>query len=391
MTVAIASFAECVQTSDGFFVSPTNWKSFTLWIYLFKQVRIIMRGVRCDKLPESWVKIPEEVGVFLLESVGKRLFSRYFEVSRKAMEYLDGVELLYARMPGHEIYWIFCEACKRNIPLLLELHGDWETATSCTDREGAFLRRNTRYLRALWARRATFKMADYAFAAVTIGPVLAEKYVREDKPVLVSTNHTIDEQQYFRRDNFELNSVLSLLFVGELADRKGLDYLFRSLDEIAKMGRKFEMVMIGSGPKKLQLEEFSRQKGFSEFVKFMGRVTFGDVLLECYRKADVFILPSVGGEGVPRVIHEAMSQGCPVIATDVGSTKWQLENESGIVIPPGDVKALTENLIKLLDDRELRKKLSLNGFNRSKEFTFEKQKEKIAKFVRENVDSELLK
>ena len=102
------------------------------------------------------------------------------------------------------------------------------------------------------------------------------------------------------------------------------------------------------------------------------------------------MLPSVAAEGVPRVVHEAMAQGCPVIATDVGSTKWQLRGGAGIVVPPADVEALTENIIRVLDDKQLRENLSTNGFRRSLEFTFEEQAEKVATFVRQHVPAKLL-
>jgi glycosyltransferase involved in cell wall biosynthesis len=90
----------------------------------------------------------------------------------------------------------------------------------------------------------------------------------------------------------------------------------------------------------------------------------------------------VAGEGVPRVIHEAQSQGCPVIATDIGSTRWQLDGEAGIVIPPANTNALRENMLRVIDEEELRRKLSLNGFRRALEFTYEKQRQKIEGFVR---------
>jgi glycosyltransferase involved in cell wall biosynthesis len=388
MTVAIAAGALCVQTRNGSYVSPTNWKSFSQWVYLFRDVRLIMLQSDRKSPPESWVKLPGDLEVCALDVLDKNRFFRHLSTFRTAREHIQRVDLLYARMPCYEVYWAFCEAVKQKIPVLLELHGDWETAALFPD--GGLLKRATRRLRAKLLKRAVFKMANVAFAVVTIGPVLAEKYVHDKKPVLISTNHTLDERQYHQRQDHNIKGVPRFLFVGDLQARKGLRYLFLSLAQLKKMGREFRMDLIGTGPSKAYLKSYAHQNGFDKWVNFAGYVPLEPGLLEYYRQADIFVLPSVAGEGVPRVTHEAMSQGCPVIATDIGSTKWQLAGGAGIVVPPANVEALTENIVRVLDDEGLRRSLSVKGFSRSMEFTFEKQAEKIAAFVKKNIAAELL-
>jgi len=148
--------------------------------------------------------------------------------------------------------------------------------------------------------------------------------------------------------------------------------------------------MIGSGPQEENLRRYAREHDFEQNVQFTGQISSREILLQHYRQADIFILPSVAGEGVPRVIHEAQSQGCPVIATDIGSTRWQLEDNCGIVIPPGIADVLAYKIIQVLDDGGVRSRLSINGFQRSLEFTYEKQGDKIANFVNKYVPVTLL-
>jgi glycosyltransferase involved in cell wall biosynthesis len=156
------------------------------------------------------------------------------------------------------------------------------------------------------------------------------------------------------------------------------------------MGRDFEMIIAGSGPQEAFLRAYSRKHEFDKNITFLGRVTVFPELLRLYRQADIFILPSIAAEGVPRVIHEAMTQGCPVIATDIGSVKWQLADGAGLVIPPSNTQILTETIINVLDDKQLRQSLSANGFDRSLEFTFEKQGERLATFIKNTVPVGLL-
>ena len=251
MTIAIASGGGCIETKNGIYVCPTNWKSFSQWVCLFRKPRLIMIRSNEKSPPEGWIQVPENIETCVLDVLSKNHLSRRQTVFKAAAEYLRGVELLYARMLAYEVYWTFCVAAKQKVPLLLELHGDWETAALFSGVDRGFLMRATRQLRAGWAGRATLKMANSAFAVVSIGPVLAEKYVKGKKPVLISTNNPLDENQYHQRQEHDLKPVPRLLFVGDLSERKGLRYLFASLKELKKMGRKFEMVLAGSGPEEV--------------------------------------------------------------------------------------------------------------------------------------------
>lgn len=389
MSVVIAAASTCLQTPAGNFVSPTNWKSFSQWHSLFREVRLIVPAKRSKVSNEGWCRLPDSITVCPLDILNKNYLVRRKTVLKAAKEYLKGADMLYARMPDYSVYWTFCVAAKRKIPVLLELHGDWETA-AISHKTGNILKRITSPFRPALLRLATLKMAKTAFAVVTIGPELAKKYVPADKPLLISTNHTVDSGMYRPRHHFELNSVPQLLFVGELVDRKGLRYLFEALDILVKQGSKFNLTLAGAGPEQNCLADYARRHTFADRIKFLGYVPFGRQLLDLYHQADAFVLPSTGGEGVPRVLHEAMSQGCPVIATDIGSTKWQLENDAGIVVPPGNAQVLSEAISSVLTNKLLRQNLSEKGYERSLQFTFENQAAQIAAFVRQYVPAKLL-
>jgi glycosyltransferase involved in cell wall biosynthesis len=234
-------------------------------------------------------------------------------------------------------------------------------------------------------------MAAYASCVLGVGPRLIEKYVPGHVPSFASTNHLLDEAEYRPRDNFELHKPPRILFVGEMKRRKGLHVLFKALGLLAKAGQPFEMVLVGTGPMTAELNQYAGQQGFSDRVRFVGAVPHGEQLFQYFFRSDVFVLPSVAAEGVPRVTHEAMAFGCPVIATDVGSVRWQLEGEAGIIVAPGDVEALARALRSVLADAALRCRLSGMGLQRSLQYTYDKQREGIARFVSSHVPQEYVR
>jgi glycosyltransferase involved in cell wall biosynthesis len=85
------------------------------------------------------------------------------------------------------------------------------------------------------------------------------------------------------------------------------------------------------------------------------------------RAADVFVL-STRAEGLPISIIEAMAAGVPVVATRVGGVpELVVEGETGLLVPPGDPRALADALRRLIGDPELRLKLGSAGRQRAEE------------------------
>jgi rhamnosyl/mannosyltransferase len=145
-----------------------------------------------------------------------------------------------------------------------------------------------------------------------------------------------------------------VLFVGRFVSYKGVDVLLDALRESSAAA-----VLVGDGPQKIELEARARSWGMSERVRFAGEVG-NDELAALYRACDVFVLPSVTRQEAFGVVQlEAMSRAKPVVSTDVGTgVAWvNVHEETGLVVPPGDSRALRVALERLLADPLERQKM----------------------------------
>jgi glycosyltransferase involved in cell wall biosynthesis len=80
--------------------------------------------------------------------------------------------------------------------------------------------------------------------------------------------------------------------------------------------------------------------------------------------SDCIVLPSIRDEDLPNVILEAMSLGKPVIASRLAGIPEEIDNASGILVPPGDPRALAEAILRLMDDGTLRASLGSGARDR---------------------------
>ncbi len=138
---------------------------------------------------------------------------------------------------------------------------------------------------------------------------------------------------------------------------KGLDLLLRAAAPLESV----ELTVIGEGPARAELEALANELGLSDRVRF---VPWADDARRRLAELDVFVLPS-RNEGFPLSIVEAMLAGRPVIATDVGSVSEAVGEETGILVPPGDVARLQAAISELVADPARRRRLGEAGRRRA--------------------------
>ncbi len=145
-------------------------------------------------------------------------------------------------------------------------------------------------------------------------------------------------------------SAETILFgvVARLEPPKGHRYLLAALPEVVKQYPQFQLLLIGDGALRAELEAQTRELGLQRHVTFLGARHDVSELLNAI---DFFILPSVS-EGLPNVLLEAMACQKPVMATDVGGIPEVVRHgENGYLVSPGETLALQNMILRSLTER----------------------------------------
>jgi glycosyltransferase involved in cell wall biosynthesis len=154
-------------------------------------------------------------------------------------------------------------------------------------------------------------------------------------------------------------SMRTVLFVGNLSERKGVGDLLRAL-RLPGWDRTHTRIVLAGGGDVQGYRQQAQALGLGEWVEWTGWVEREQVAA-LMAAADVLVLPSYD-EGLPLVILEAMAQSVAVVCTPVGEIDhWIQDGEHAVFVAPGDVEALAQHLQRLLADDALRERLAQAG------------------------------
>lgn len=142
----------------------------------------------------------------------------------------------------------------------------------------------------------------------------------------------------------------------------GLDLLIRAFSRIVRRYPRSRLSIAGRGEPDYmeELQSLTEKAGVKQHVTFTGYLS-ADELATLFERSDILVQPS-RWESFGVVLLEAMAVDLPVIATNVGGvSELVIDGVTGLLIPPDDLDALTDAMMKLTGDKELRERLAQNG------------------------------
>jgi len=142
----------------------------------------------------------------------------------------------------------------------------------------------------------------------------------------------------------ESSGEFEFVFVGELRDLKGVEFLLRALPDVAKSdGTPARLLLIGDGPQRAQFEQLCIDLGLSDRVTFAG----AQPAQNGFKRADTVVVPSLK-ESLPYVVMEAIAAHKSIITTDVGGISEIFGVEKGRLLPASDASALAKAMQRYL-------------------------------------------
>lgn len=157
--------------------------------------------------------------------------------------------------------------------------------------------------------------------------------------------------------------------MGRLTEQKGFEFLIKVFAKVVKKSPA-KLIILGKGRLKSKLEKMVRNLGLEENVYFAG---FENNPYRYIARSDLFVLSSFF-EGFPNALVEAMACGVPVISTDCPSGPSEIITTelNGILTPVGEADRIGNAICRVLDDVNLRNRLSENAVVRAKNFDIRK-------------------
>jgi glycosyltransferase involved in cell wall biosynthesis len=298
----------------------------------------------------------------------------YFTYSINAARRVKGFEL--DLIHGQSMYSFGC-ALKKRYPLVVTIQGpqivEYKTELGSkatmnhiiTDAASVFME-------AYAARKADRLIVDSEGSRKTV----VESYGVDEKKTRVIVKEGVDLEQ-FTPSLCESNT---LLFVGRLHERKGLDLFLPIFKEILKE-RDAVLKIVGSGEKEKALKQQAEKLDLKEHVKFLGFLPDSEMRKEL-SSASIFVSPS-RYEGFGITLLEAMASGLPLVSTETGiAGEVVKEGDNGFLV---NYDNIGEAVIRLLVDESLRKRMGTRSREMAKSYTWEDVARKMIAIYKELV------
>ncbi len=200
-------------------------------------------------------------------------------------------------------------------------------------------------------------------------------YFKNDKKINNSLKEIfapVDFEKFNPNLSFRVPSYINkkktvITTVASMVPVKGLEYFIQSAEKIYK--KNSDVLFIISGP------EISSQKKYAKKIKsmlssknYIKYIGMCDNIPELLNNSDIFLCTSLSEAG-PITVYEAMSMKLPVVTTEVGACNQIILNyDNGIIVPVKNIDEISQAIIRIIEDKILRERLSLNAYKFALEF-----------------------
>ncbi|HEX3104194.1 MAG TPA: glycosyltransferase [Terriglobales bacterium] len=304
------------------------------------------RGRTTESPGATWGKYFSVPGNAGLVMAGRFLAARILPVLlKKHREMPFDVIHAHAALPCGQAAAIIGR--RLSIPFVVTVHG-----------LDAFFTRQAGAVAGNWCARVAERVYGSASAVICISEKVREQVISKTHSHTTVIYNGVDTEKFYPEP--ESSPQLKVLSVGNLTAIKGHALLLRAFSRLLRDFADCSLEIIGDGPERERLRHLAAELGIAKSVHFHGRQNREDVA-EAMRQCTVFALPSTY-EGLGCVYLEAMACAKPAIGCRGQGIEEVIEHgKTGMLVTPESEKELTEELLTLLRDRDLRRRIGTNA------------------------------
>jgi len=305
-----------------------------------------------------------------------RFYPRLPFMFLRLLRFVRGVDLVHCRVPTPAAIFVAVAARWFKRPAFLLVVGDLDALRATMPYRG--------FKKVLWRMYTAFEegnvqwMADRTLTFAN-GAALTRKHSRQARPAIETRTTTIRLGDVAARQDTCARTRIRLLTVSRIDPRKGLRVLPDVVRELVASGHDVVVDIVGppvgapGDAERREIEARAASFGLSDRVRCVGAIPL-DRLLPVYREYDLFVLPTLPGEGIPRVLLEAMSAGLPVVSTRVaGIPGLILHERNGLLVDVPTAPAIAAAITRLIVDGPLRRRIIAYGYETARAHTLEAQ------------------
>jgi glycosyltransferase involved in cell wall biosynthesis len=310
----------------------------------------------------------------------KQFYPRLLQMWPRLRAWVDRCDVINLRVPSPAAYFAYRFARARRKPVFLLVVGDLQALLPHLGYRGL--------TRALYAGYVAFEeralciMTGEALTFVN-GAALRQKHEAPGRRIHETRTSTLTLADIVSRTDALEGPRVRLLTVSRIDPRKGLLVLPAVVAALRAAGTDVTLDIVGPAvgqngeAERDAIAGEAKRLGIGDAVRLRGAIAL-DHLLPLYGEFDVFVLPTKPGEGIPRVLLEAMANGVPVVTTEVAGIGSLITHErNGLLVDGRSAPAIAAAVTRLIEDPGLRRRLIESGYETARAHTMERQAEQM--------------
>jgi glycosyltransferase involved in cell wall biosynthesis len=327
----------------------------------------------CDSDKEKRIKEKEEI----INGVHVHRFPYWFRLSLNTFiwpsllwRFKGDFDIVHTHVSGHAYILIMGILSRlKGMKHVHTTHCPWTDSSFRPSVLKPFL-----FLNDLIFNRLSFKMIDKIISITPWETDALLKYAEDKNKIVIIPNGT--DNIFFKKiknNDFKKKNGIkeknSILFFGRLNPTKGPEKLAQTAINISKERKDIAFVWVG--PDEGKAEEVRQLIKGHKNMQYLGPVHDKKEIAKMYQSSDIYVLPSYR-EGLPLTLFEAMASGLPIIASPVNGIPFEIEQEkNGFFSEYGNLDSLKKNILFLVDNPQLRKKISLNNIKKAQNYKWD--------------------